>query len=63
MARFTEMLEKIMEEKEWNRQELARHYKVSKSQVTRWFGGQLPRADTFETIKADYDKLKVAKAV
>lgn len=63
MERFQKMINKIMEEKGWNRQELAQHYKVSKSQVTRWFAGQTPRADTYEAIKTDFERINTQKAV
>lgn len=43
MVTYKEMLQKIMEKKGYNQEQLANALKVNKAQVTRWLGGAIPK--------------------
>lgn len=55
------MLVRIMEHYHWTQQDLAKYFKLNKSQVTRWMSGsQIPRAETYDAIKEKYEEIKAA---
>lgn len=63
-VKINEILNQIMHEREWTQSELALHYGVSKSQVSRWLSGvQKPCLDVYIMLKSDYDSIVNNKAI
>ncbi len=55
---FIDKIEQIRRFHDWSRKELAEHYKVAPSTVTRWFTGvQTPGGQLFLQLNQDYDNI------
>lgn len=52
-----EMIKKIMEKKSWTQVEVALHFGVHKSQITRWLNGAQPRYDVMVKIIDEYSEI------
>lgn len=61
MVSIKKMLEDLMQHYDLTQVELANRYKISKSQVSRWLAGKTaPRAETYDKLKEDYEKISTA---
>ena len=59
MESVREIIKTILRHKNWDKIELARHYKVAPSQVTRWLAGvQRPRGEVYLDMFLEYQKIK-----
>ena len=56
MITHKEMLNKIIESKNWNQEQLANALNVDKSQITRWLGSAIPNIENLRKIKKLYDE-------
>ena len=57
MTTYKEMLNKIMQSKNWNQEQLATALKVDKAQITRWLGSSSPNIENLRKIKKLYDEV------
>ena len=57
MTTYKEMLNKIMQSKNWNQEQLATALKVDKAQITRWLGSSSPNIENLRKIKRLYDEV------
>lgn len=57
MVTYKEMLQKIMEKKGYNQEQLAKALKVNKAQITRWLTGAIPNIENLRRIKKLYDEV------
>ena len=57
MTTYKEMLNKIMQSKSWNQEQLASALKVDKAQITRWLGSSSPNIENLRKIKHLYDEV------
>ena len=57
MVTYKEMLQKIMEKKGYNQEQLAKALKVNKAQITRWLTGAIPNIKNLRRIKKLYDEV------
>lgn len=59
MESVREVIKTILRHRNWDKIELARHYKVAPSQVTRWLAGvQRPRGEVYLDMYLEYKKIK-----
>ena len=57
MTTYKEMLNKIMQSKNWNQEQLASALKVDKAQITRWLNSSSPNIENLRKIKKLYDEV------
>lgn len=57
MTTYKEMLNKIMQSKNWNQEQLATALKVDKAQITRWLNSSSPNIENLRKIKRLYDEV------
>lgn len=57
MTTYKEMLNKIMQSKNWNQEQLATALKVDKAQITRWLNSSSPNIENLRKIKKLYDEV------
>ena len=57
MISYKEMLQKIMERKGYNQEQMAYLLRVNKAQVTRWLAGAVPKIENLRKIKKLYDEV------
>ncbi len=57
MVTYKDMLQKIMEKKGYNQEQLAESLDVNKAQVTRWLSGAIPKIENLRKIKKLYDEV------
>lgn len=58
MKTIKEMLQEIMEVKQWDCQRLAIKLGVDKSQVSRWLSGAIPKSCNLRKIEDLYQEVK-----
>ena len=57
MVTYKDMLQKMMEKRGYNQEQLANTLEVNKAQVTRWLTGAIPKIENLRRIKKLYDEV------